>query len=460
MFARARRLLLIPAIGLVLLGAPAFALDRPSLPAPSTEEVPLVVPLDNAGPGWRGEADVPANLVGIKWSGDPDAEFKIEIQRADEGRRWVEAGTLGGEDVGADDGTSDASSAVRALGDENASEPLWVGDARDVRVTVVSGAVDAVSVEAVTSDRASAPNGSVGALGVSFPDGPDRFGYAIALVLAGVVLGAVAAGWSPWRSRRQLALIGVLGVVVLTACGPPPSPNAVNAGQPAMTMRSQWGPDLAWNPSPDCSPGPEYADFFSFVVVHHTVNSNTYGPNDSQAMVRAIQQYHVKTLGYCDIAYNFLVDKYGQIFEGRQGGITKSVIAAHAGGFNTGSSGMAFIGNYTNDQPPPAAWNSMVNLIAWKLSVHYLDPSAGFTAVSRGGGSRWPEGTSVSFPNKIVGHRDLWATACPGDAFYPRLPALRTAVQPQVGWDPNAPPTTTSVPSSTSTTSTTSTTRP
>ena len=119
-----------------------------------------------------------------------------------------------------------------------------------------------------------------------------------------------------------------------------------------MTMRSQWGPDLAWNPSPDCAPGPEIARTFKFAVVHHTVNSNTYAPNESTGIARAIWQYHVGTLGYCDIAYNFLIDRYGKIFEGRMGGIDRAVIAAHTGGFNTGSTGIAWIGTWTTEQPP------------------------------------------------------------------------------------------------------------
>ena len=63
--------------------------------------------------------------------------------------------------------------------------------------------------------------------------------------------------------------------------------------------------------------------------------------------------------GYCDIAYNFLIDRYGQIYEGRAGGISKAVVAAHAGGFNTGSTGVALIGTYTRPQPPPAQWDAL-----------------------------------------------------------------------------------------------------
>jgi hypothetical protein len=84
----------------------------------------------------------------------------------------------------------------------------------------------------------------------------------------------------------------------------------------------------------------------------------------------------------------------------------------------------------------------MVGLLAWKLSLHHVDPSKGFTATSGGAGARWPAGTVVSFPNAIVGHRDLWPTECPGNALFPRLGELRAAVQPQIGWEGGDPPTT------------------
>ncbi|MFA5885745.1 MAG: N-acetylmuramoyl-L-alanine amidase [Acidimicrobiia bacterium] len=458
MIRTARRLLLIPAVGLLMLGAPALALDSTPAPPPSTTDVPLALPAD-AGPGARAEANASADLVGVKWAGDPGAEFKVEVQRPGSDR-WEDAGTLGGEDTAPDADSPDARASLRANDGANASEPLAVGDVSDVRITVVSGSVDTASVVAVSSEPTGAPSGSAGALGFggALPDGPDRFAYAVALVLGGLVLGAVAAGWSPWRSRRQIALLAVLSLVVLAACTPP-SPNATNTPQPPVTMRSSWGPDLPWNPSDDCAPGPELAGTVNFIVVHHTVNSNDYSPSQSREWVRNIWAYHRYTLGYCDIAYNFIIDKYGQIFEGRMGGIDKAVIAAHTGGFNIESSGIALLGNFTDVQPTAAAWNALVDLAAWKLSVHFKNPADGFTAVSNGYGARWPAGTSVSFPSRIVGHRDLWPTACPGNAFYPRLAELRTVVQPRVGWEQGAPPpppptaSTTTVPSSTTSTS-------
>lgn len=434
-----RRLLLIPAVALVLLGTPALALEQPSMPAPETSSVALETPAGEVQPGWRASTGADANLVGVKWQGDPGAAFQIEV-RAEGQSGWEPAGTLGGDDTGADDGTRDAAAARVDREGAHVTEPVWVGDASDVRVTLVSGSASAVSVETVVADSPRAPGGSAGAIGMPFVSGPDRFGFAIALVLTGLVLGAIALGWAPWRSRRHGAFALLLAAVTLTGCLPA-SPNPVSStSQPPMTMRSQWGPDLGWNPDPACNGGPEYTMDMNFVVIHHTVNSNAYGPNDSVAMVRAIWSYHVRTLGYCDIAYNFIVDKYGQIFEGRLGGTWRFVIGAHTGGFNRESSGMAFLGNHTSEQPTTAAWNAMVDLVTWKLSLHHLDPASGFSAVSNGFGARWPAGTKVSFPNRIVGHRDLWPTACPGDAFYPRLPELRAAVQPRVGWQDGAPP--------------------
>jgi hypothetical protein len=433
--ARLRRLLVIPAVGLVLVGAPALAWDQPEPPAPTTTDVPMVSALDaEAGSAWSAEADVAANLVGVEWSGDPETEFTVEV-RNDDGE-WKAVGTVGAVDVAPDPGSPDARSAAHRVGVANTSEPLWIGNADVVRITASTGAVSDVTLAAVSAPAAHAPKGSAGALGSPLASGPDRFGYGLVLVLGGLALGAIAVGWSPWRSRRRAALAAVTGLVVLAACDPaPPAPSTVGPSQPAITTHAQWGPGLNWNPSPDCAPGPTIAPDMKFAVVHHTVNANSYGASESAAIVRAIWQYHVGTLNYCDIAYNFLVDKYGQIFEGRMGGIDKSVVAAHTGGFNTGSTGAAFIGDYTSEQPTVAGWNAMVSLLAWKLSLHHVDPSKGFTATSGGAGARWPAGTVVSFPNAIVGHRDLWPTACPGDAFYPRMGELRNAVQPQIGWD-------------------------
>ena len=106
------------------------------------------------------------------------------------------------------------------------------------------------------------------------------------------------------------------------------------AGSPLMLSREVWGANEAIRRAP-----PSYAPSVQFALVHHTAGTNSYTASQSAAIVRGIEIYHVKGNGWNDIGYNFLVDKYGQVFEGRYGGVDKPVIGAHAEGFNTGSVG-------------------------------------------------------------------------------------------------------------------------
>src|SRR5262245_11872386 len=192
--ARLRRLLLVPAAALILIGAPALALDEPNLPRPTTTRVPLdaMIAAADAGTQWTAEADVDADLVGVTWTGDPNAEFRIEARYGDD--EWRPASDLASDDLGADDATPDAKSAAAARHTDHphATEPVWLGDADAVRVTIVGGTAESVTLEAVNAEQVTAPGGSAGALGVSLPGTPDRAGYAVALVLGGLALTAVA----------------------------------------------------------------------------------------------------------------------------------------------------------------------------------------------------------------------------------------------------------------------------
>ena len=106
------------------------------------------------------------------------------------------------------------------------------------------------------------------------------------------------------------------------------------AGSPLILSRASWGADERIRRRRK----PDYADSVRFAVVHHTAGSNSYTRAQSASIVRGIERYHVLANGWDDIGYNFLVDKYGQIFEGRWGGVDKNVVGAHAQGFNNGSS--------------------------------------------------------------------------------------------------------------------------
>ena len=142
--------------------------------------------------------------------------------------------------------------------------------------------------------------------------------------------------------------------------------------------------------------------------------------------MRAIYAYHTKTLHWSDIGYNFLIDRFGTIYEGRYGGIASGVIGAQAGGFNTGSTGIAVLGTFTDEAPPADAVTALERLLAWKLGVHGLDPK-GTATLTCGLTDKYKLGASVTFP-VIAGHRQANYTECPGDAFYALLPAIRTNV--------------------------------
>ncbi|HEX6701752.1 MAG TPA: N-acetylmuramoyl-L-alanine amidase [Gaiellaceae bacterium] len=193
------------------------------------------------------------------------------------------------------------------------------------------------------------------------------------------------------------------------------------AGSPVIVPRAGWNANESIRRE-----APKYASALHFALVHHTAGSNNYGPGQSAAIVRAIELYHVEGNGWNDIGYNFLVDKYGQVFEGRYGGMQRAVIGAHAQGFNTGSVGVALIGNYGSRAPSAAAQKALANLLAWRLDVAHIDPRSSLTWIS-GGNPRFPAGTPV-FLRAISGHRDTGFTECPGYALYRRLPAIAKAV--------------------------------
>ena len=188
-------------------------------------------------------------------------------------------------------------------------------------------------------------------------------------------------------------------------------------GSPRIVMRSAWGVDEELRRA-----APRYAARVRFAIVHHTAGTNAYYPEDSAAIVRAITVYHVQGNGWNDIGYNFLVDKYGQVFEGRYGGVTRTVVGAHSAGFNTGSVGVAVLGTYGSRSISPAARAALSRLLAWRLDIAHVDPVSTLTWAS-GGNSKYPTGTPVALAT-VSGHRDTALTECPGKSLYAELPSI------------------------------------
>lgn len=200
----------------------------------------------------------------------------------------------------------------------------------------------------------------------------------------------------------------------------PPTANLAPGQPPNIVSRAQWGAGSGSR----CG-GPTYGPGVRAAVVHHTATGNDYAPEDSAAIIRSIYAYHTMTLGWCDIAYNALVDKYGQVFEGRAGGITKDVTGSHTGGFNRDVWGVSMIGDFEEVAPPDVMIRSVGRLLGWRLSLDRVNPTGTIRLKSAGGPNTvYPAGASPELP-EIFAHRDVGNTECPGAAGYAALEEIR-----------------------------------
>jgi hypothetical protein len=147
-------------------------------------------------------------------------------------------------------------------------------------------------------------------------------------------------------------------------------------------------------------------------------------------MLRAIYAFHRFVNGWNDIGYNFVIDRFGRIFEARAGGIEEPVVGAHAGGYNLASTGIALLGSFMSTPISVHSRRALERLLAWKLSLHGV-PSRGRVTVrvNPAGAiySRFPANAHVPLP-RIAGHRDGDSTDCPGDVLYGELAAIRAGV--------------------------------
>ena len=194
------------------------------------------------------------------------------------------------------------------------------------------------------------------------------------------------------------------------------------ASEPAIVSRSTWGADETIRRGE-----PSFATELRYAVVHHTAGANGYTKAQALSILRGIQLYHVRANGWNDIGYNFLVDRFGTVYEGRYGGIDANVIGAQAQGFNTGSVGVALLGTYGSEPASTAAEQALVRLLSWRLDLGHVDSGSMLSVVS-GGSPKFAAGVPVML-RAVSGHRDVGLTACPGDALYARLQTIGAATR-------------------------------
>ncbi|MBC7275496.1 FG-GAP-like repeat-containing protein [Nocardioides sp.] len=179
---------------------------------------------------------------------------------------------------------------------------------------------------------------------------------------------------------------------------------------PRIYSRAQWGADESLREQV----APTYRTIRGGFV-HHTAGTNDYTAADVPGIIRGIYAYHVQTNRWRDVGYNFFIDKFGRIWEGRNGGVARPVEGAHTSGYNTDSFAASALGNFETVQPTPELIQAYGALYAWKLSLHGV--SAGATNVKI---------NNTTFSHAIKGHRDAGNTLCPGANLYAKIPAIRT----------------------------------
>ena len=354
--------------------APALSV-RPYRPEPVEFEVaaPAAARAAASGGGFVSpalRAPKRFNVVGLRWKGSGRAAIAVRVHSA--GGRWsrwtpVPAAPDGGPD------TTGGEAGTRSI-----SAPVWAGEADLVQYRL-SRPLPGLRLEFVNAT------------------------------------GTATAADRARTAVRRLANRGLLAVI---------RPGAAHAqgARPPIVPRADWEGGR-------CEPRrmPGYGEVRA-AFVHHTVTANDYTPEQAPAAVLAICRYHRNSNGWDDIGYNFVVDKYGTIYEGRAGGVDKPVVGAQAQGYNGQTTGIANLGTHAAVPQTEAALAAIARLIRWKLPFHG-QPTAGTVPVTSAGGStnRHPAGTEVVL-ERVSGHRDGNATSCPGDALYAQLDDLRRRV--------------------------------
>jgi len=432
----------------------------PADPAGSTQSLPLR-PLTDATPRGSGQPTASMDraaaqgllrrdshrfsLVGVVWD-DADVELHGTVQvrtRATGTTRWSGWQSLETHNT---DHAADAGSPERESGTVRGSTaPLWVGDSDGVEVRVRAEGVGPRSDAAGTaplpaglqvelvdpgedpeqpraegSPTTGTPTAVTPSAGTATPATAVQLGAlpeSAVLTVAAAESSAVNADLAPLGASTILPLSKAESeeqAVVAAGAKPFVGP------RPGIVTRKGWGADESLRERTFA-----YTSTVKAAFVHHSATGNNYTCAQAPSVLRSIYRYHVKSSGWRDIGYNFAVDKCGNIYEGRAGGVSKAVLGAHTLGFNTNSMGIAVLGSYGSKNPPAAAVTAIAKLTAWKLGLFGRNPKGKVTLVS-GGSGKYKKGAKAKL-HVISGHRDGFATECPGIRLYKKLGTARTS---------------------------------
>ena len=293
---------------------------------------------------------------------------------------------------------------------------------------LVTGGADAVQAS-VVGDAAALPADLTLALVPDHPSGESDLGAADVRTAEAEPTGvaAASAAQSGLRDDRGPAenLTGA-SAVQLPAAAPAAAQDDPSA---LVTTREEWGANPAYlNWRPNYAPA-------DHVIVHHTAGTNDYTAEQSPSIVRGIYYYHAVILGWGDIGYNFLVDKYGQVFEGRYGTLDSDpgtmVVGGHSYGANTGTMGIAMMGNYSFVSPSSIQIERVGQMTGWFLARAGVTDAYGSSRFTFRATQKYRRGQTIDL-DTISAHRDVGYTTCPGDVGYSMMDWIRSAAQEQI----------------------------
>lgn len=154
------------------------------------------------------------------------------------------------------------------------------------------------------------------------------------------------------------------------------------------------------------------------MFIHHTVivdddpSPNQWETLDEvKARMRQLQTIRAQDLG-ADVPYSMVAFcmANGNLVLGEGRGLDRS--GAHTRGHNTSALGIAFQGNFEN-QPVPTQFDTQLAALGnW---LRHLREQDGFVNL----------GTDRPLGREVFAHRDVKATACPGDHLFDKLSFIR-----------------------------------
>lgn len=328
----------------------------------------------------------PFSIVGITWEGilPSGSTFKVRVKESGKWSSWSDL------EFSDDHGVDPAS--AEAVGTRNGTDPLMTAVATGIQVRMLN------------------------------KSGKHAKNLRVELI-----------GSNLTATDRSLVAVTRMANTVSSYSNSAVTPSGGVVPRPLIVSRAQWGANESWR-----DPVPKMGTKIKAGFIHHTASTNNYSPEQAPAQMRALYAYYTKSLKYADMAYNFLVDQYGTVYEGRNAcpyvangpcdGPTLPGQGAHTAGFNPNTFAISAIGNYDTKKPshPEEMIESIASLMAWKIAPYGLDPNGNAKLVSldTSGLSKYSKGKTAITPI-ISGHRDVGKTACPGRYLYPLIPQIR-----------------------------------